>query len=608
MFAHFRRTKTIRKAARSTLNSWKLQIEQLEDRSVPSNLIANGDFDHGDSGFTTAYRQASGSAINLQEYLLVTDPGPYNYLGVHYGDHTTGTGRMMAVNAAAVPDVVVWSQTVAVSSNTSYDFEAWHSSWVSGLAGPTAPLDFWVNGTSIGTATAPTAGGVWQRFAGVWNSGSNTSATVTIVVPDPEPNGNGMDFALDDISLRGPDTDIDMQSAQLQSANTVQFTYQTTGNPGPFEVGLFRSTDGITYNPADLIDSKPITPDPAGGQGTDSFTLSSPMFWAADYPYLLVVADPNNDISEANEDNNGASLDLPKPHVITIKQLGKTIINPINRYSEDTVLLAEVLFAQGHPQAGQRDTSFNGPVTLTELTDTHYYNGLNGASLLPQALLTTEGVVKFTIRSLSESSELGGPPDALIKATASTADDAYSLNAVWVDQWVDNNNKGGVDWLEEHAWDILHEAQRLGGELKAVVKAVSGVDQTEEQYKNDRHYGYTHIGGSVIYLNPTTIAAEHRTNANNRLVYTVLHEARHAWQFAQSRTRSNDVDGDYLVSKADYRTPGFSYNIIEEAHAPTILPSLSGQDAFKDPWEQVELVLDLEADYFAGFYIGYFRN
>ena len=41
--------------------------------------------------------------------------------------------------------------------------------------------------------------------------------------------------------------DIAMQSAQLLPGNTVRFTYQTTGNPGPFVVGLYASTDATWF-------------------------------------------------------------------------------------------------------------------------------------------------------------------------------------------------------------------------------------------------------------------------------------------------------------------------------------------------------------------------
>jgi len=63
------------------------------------------------------------------------------------------------------------------------------------------------------------------------------------------------------IYLSTPDnSDIAMLSAQLLAGNTVQFTYKTTGNPGPFQVGLYQSPDGMTYGPSNPISTQTITP------------------------------------------------------------------------------------------------------------------------------------------------------------------------------------------------------------------------------------------------------------------------------------------------------------------------------------------------------------
>jgi hypothetical protein len=110
-------------------------------------------------------------------------------------------------------------------------------------------------------------------------------------------------------------SDIDMQSAQLLAGETVQFTYSTTGNPGPFQVGLYQSTDGTTFDPTAPIPGVPtqtITPNPNGGQGTGTFTLPNSFSPDPAYPYLIVAADPSNAISESNETNNTASVLLPK--------------------------------------------------------------------------------------------------------------------------------------------------------------------------------------------------------------------------------------------------------------------------------------------------------
>jgi hypothetical protein len=112
--------------------------------------------------------------------------------------------------------------------------------------------------------------------------------------------------------------DIVIQSAQLQAGDTVQFTYETTGNPGPFEVALYRSGDGLTYDSADRIgDLQTVTPSPTNPQAPGTFTLPSPWTGDPSKRYLVVVADPDDAITEADNNNNSANLLLPDINVVS---------------------------------------------------------------------------------------------------------------------------------------------------------------------------------------------------------------------------------------------------------------------------------------------------
>jgi hypothetical protein len=73
-----------------------------------------------------------------------------------------------------------------------------------------------------------------------------------------------------------PDPDINLESAQVLSGNSVQFSYTTTDNPGPFEVGLYRSADGITYSPADQVGDLQVNPPSPGVISYLSTLKSSP--------------------------------------------------------------------------------------------------------------------------------------------------------------------------------------------------------------------------------------------------------------------------------------------------------------------------------------------
>jgi hypothetical protein len=163
-----------------------------------ANLIANGDFENGTSGITTNYTNKT-SPTEVQQYCLTTNPhSSYPDSGVaSYGDHTSGSGKMMMVNGSDISNKTVWQQTVSVKNYTDYVFSYYLSSW---SAHNPAKLKVYINGISIGTdADASTTTGYWEPISYNWNSGSNNTATIRLVDIDVHVGGN--DFAIDDISL-----------------------------------------------------------------------------------------------------------------------------------------------------------------------------------------------------------------------------------------------------------------------------------------------------------------------------------------------------------------------------------------------------------------------
>ena len=158
------------------------------------NLITNGDFSAGNSGFTSKYVFAN-PTITEAQYFVGTNPQTWSPLLSPCGDHTTGNGNMMFVNGASIPNVEVWNEIVSVTPNTNYAF----STWIQAMYPPNpAQLSFTINGGDIGnliTPTLPTC--TWSRFYTTWNSGNNTSASISIVNKNTAVEGN--DFTLDDI-------------------------------------------------------------------------------------------------------------------------------------------------------------------------------------------------------------------------------------------------------------------------------------------------------------------------------------------------------------------------------------------------------------------------
>ena len=161
-----------------------------------NNLIVNGDFNAGNTGFTSQYVYANPN-ITEGQYFVGTNPQAWNPSMSPCTDHTTGNGNMMMVNGAPVPNVYVWRETVTVTPNTNYAF----STWIQALWPPNpAQLQFSINGNDIGnliTASLPTC--TWTQFYTTWNSGNSTSAVISVVNKNTQVQGN--DFALDDISF-----------------------------------------------------------------------------------------------------------------------------------------------------------------------------------------------------------------------------------------------------------------------------------------------------------------------------------------------------------------------------------------------------------------------
>ncbi|MBS1594803.1 MAG: gliding motility-associated C-terminal domain-containing protein [Bacteroidetes bacterium] len=177
--------------------------------SSTTNLISNGDFSAGNTGFSSGYTylnappaQPCGTYGILgceADYTVNTNPRNTHTQFANFGDHTSGTGQMMIVNGATSPNISVWCQTITVQPYTDYQFSAWVSN-VDLNPQPLPNLRFNINNAPAGPPFSPViSAGVWSQFYTVWNSGANTS--VNICLTDSSTAGGGNDFALDDIAF-----------------------------------------------------------------------------------------------------------------------------------------------------------------------------------------------------------------------------------------------------------------------------------------------------------------------------------------------------------------------------------------------------------------------
>lgn len=205
-----------------------------------ANLIANGDFSAGNTGFMTDYRFST-QGYPEGDYGIVSNPNTWHNGFSACTDHTSGTGNMMIVNGSAVLNMVVWKQTINVTPHTNYAFSTWIMSAIS--TNP-AQLQFSINDRNLsGMITAPSTTCNWTQFYTTWNSGNSTTATIAIVNQNLQTAGN--DFGLDDISFA--EVLIKRDSVKI----TVEKPVVTAGNDTTICIGseaLLKASGAVDYS------------------------------------------------------------------------------------------------------------------------------------------------------------------------------------------------------------------------------------------------------------------------------------------------------------------------------------------------------------------------
>ncbi len=188
----------------------------------PNNLVVNGNFSSGNTGFTSNYIYGTGGAYGLLsnegQYAISTNASLTHNNFSPCTDHSGSNGNFMIVNGSSTANSNVWCQTVNINPSTSYIFRAWFTSVHT--SNP-AILNFSINGTSIGpNAYVSSSTCYWQSFFQTWTSGAvQTTANICITNQNISPSGN--DFAIDDIYF-----------AQIcQYLDTVNISYNTYPNP-----------------------------------------------------------------------------------------------------------------------------------------------------------------------------------------------------------------------------------------------------------------------------------------------------------------------------------------------------------------------------------------
>lgn len=268
--------------------------------SVPRNrnLIDNGDFEKGDVAFESQYTSypyppnPANPSFAQRAYSIVFNGRQFEPQFQPCTDHTSGNGRMMAIDGATAPNVKIWSQKVSVLPNTTYTVQYWLQS-----IDPNSPaqLELQMNGAPItgnavtSTSTASATSCLWQQANYSWNSGANTSVEIAIIGRNLSSFGN--DFAIDDISMTHP------VSCTFSKSTSITVIPGPFVNAGPDKTII--SGDEVTLDGSGITDPTLISWSPNTNiTGANTYTprVSPPTTTR----YFLSVRGNNNCVSTDN--------------------------------------------------------------------------------------------------------------------------------------------------------------------------------------------------------------------------------------------------------------------------------------------------------------------
>ncbi|MCH2197940.1 MAG: gliding motility-associated C-terminal domain-containing protein [Flavobacteriales bacterium] len=318
---------------------------------LSGNLVTNGDFQQGNTGFSTDYNLATvngpwGLLSFEGNYVIGSNAANFHDFFAGF-DHTNPpTGNYMIVNGASLPNTNVWCQTIDVEPDTWYSFSAWGRNVDTNPNNTIyAQLQFNINGVPLGASQ--TVSGGWQEFAEDWYSGANTSIDICLV--NQQTDGGGNDFGIDDITFTtcmpyvveniidaGNDITIcSGETVQLGSTDIDNFSYEWTGdglnddevaNPSVTLVNVGSTPETFTY---DLVaDTAGL-----GCVQSDQITVTVNPLPTPDLGEDVVICEGENTLLDVGqgwesvewstqESTNQISVDQPGGFSVTVTSLG----------------------------------------------------------------------------------------------------------------------------------------------------------------------------------------------------------------------------------------------------------------------------------------------
>ncbi len=189
------------------------------------NLVINGDFSAGNTGFTSNLNLNCNCVAN--SYCVSNNLQGKCILWPSLSGNG-GSGNFLIVDGSTSNSQHVWSTSVHVSGGTTYEYSFWVAS-VYPASMQTFDLGMIIDGFNVKTVNISQQQGIWQQYSVKWSA--PTSKTIQIAIRQMT-GGDYRDFGIDDIGFQCCNCEANFDASLLNNCGEVQFLNYATG-PGP---------------------------------------------------------------------------------------------------------------------------------------------------------------------------------------------------------------------------------------------------------------------------------------------------------------------------------------------------------------------------------------
>lgn len=311
------------------------------------NLIVNGDFETS-GGFTSNYNLITGPTSVQKTYGIVSNPNTLNAVWSNSCvDHTTGTGKMMAVDGASSSGDKIWEQSpgggIAIVSGKEYTFSYWIQSISSTNAiGNLADIEVRINNTVVtpttGTTLSPSTLCTWTQVTYKWTATSNFAQ---IWLYDKTTVAEGNDFALDDLSLVATPLPLaisySISNPTCPNGNDGAISVNATGGVPPYTYslnnGAFSSTSiftGLSASTGNFVSVKDASsPTPASISSSANINIVDPANPLAVRSDTTIDAGAQVILNASGSNGSYTWTALPADATLTSPNIANPSVNPV---------------------------------------------------------------------------------------------------------------------------------------------------------------------------------------------------------------------------------------------------------------------------------------